>query len=133
MRLQYHWRWLLTFASIALAVGCGVPLLPPEPDVPPIVDPQPKPVTNAAYIYVLEESAERTVDTALLLADPWWQSSGIEFRVFDKDVPEAKDVAKAANGITLPAIVITDGDGRVLHKGKLPSTIDAIKSLVGSK
>lgn len=57
MRLPYRWRWLLAFASIAFAVvGCGVPLLPPEPDVPPIVEPDITPITSGAKVLIVYES-----------------------------------------------------------------------------
>lgn len=128
MRLPYRWRWLLAFAAIAITCGCDA-LIPPLPDVPPIVEPVPS--GKVAWVLVVEETAERTPEVAAVLLDPWWKSSGIKFRIYDKDMPEAADAVKAVGAIKLPAVVITDKAGNVLRKGELPRTIDAVRRFVG--
>lgn len=125
---------VMLIALLALLTGCDA-LIPPQPlpvplPVPPIVDPQPVPIGKVATIYVLEETAERTPELAILLADEWWHSSGIAFQILDKDLPEAAPVVKAVGSIKLPAIVLTDASNKLIYRGELPKDISGVKALI---
>lgn len=125
-------QWVVIGCLLIAICGCDVsPLFPPVPR-PPIVDPV-TPITDAAWVLVLEESSDRTPEMAALLADPWWHSSGVKFRVYDKDSADAADVVKAVGNTPLPALLIVDPKGKRLHVGKLPASIDGIKALIGGK
>lgn len=125
-----------TLLLALLLTGCDA--LFPQPPAPQPVDPiivvdPVAPVTGAAWIHVVEESSQRTPQLINLLRDPWWQSGVIQWRVWDQHADGIGDVLDAVKGVTLPAIVITDGEGGVLHAGQMPASIDGVKKLVGAK
>jgi hypothetical protein len=105
----------------------------PQPVDPIVVVDPVNPVTGAAWIHVVEESSQRTPQLIKLLRDPWWQAGAIQWRVWDKDAEGIGDVLDAVKNVKLPAIVITDKDGDVLHAGQMPVSIDGVKKLVGAK
>ncbi len=134
MAIPFHMRWILSLVALLISFGClPQPVPQPQPDVTPIVDPQPVPIGNVAAIYVIEETSERTPEIAAVLLDPWWVSSGIKFGIYDKDVPEVASVVQAVSGIKLPAIVCVDRDRKVLYRGELPTSIEGVKKLAGAK
>lgn len=127
MNKLLHVGFIAAGLSIAALIGCeGFPPLPPQP---PIVDP--KPVTGAATVYVVEESANRTPAIAKLRNDSWWRSGSVELRWYDRDAEGIESLLEKIGDTALPAIVIVDKDGNVLHVGELPATIDGVKKLVG--
>lgn len=127
--------------SLLLALiltGCDAlfpqpPAPAPQPVDPIIVVDPVTPVTGAAWIHVVEESSHRNSQLIKLLRDPWWQTGAIQWRVWDKDADGIGDLLDAVKGVTLPAIVITDKDGDVLHAGEVPVSIEGVKKLVGAK
>ncbi len=121
---------LIAGACLAAVIGCEIPL-PPVPNPPPIVDPDVKPITGAAWVYVVEESADRTVELGLLIDDPWWHQQTFKCLKVDKDAEGIGDVIKAVGGTKLPAIVVTDASGKVVYSGELPRSIEAVKKLLG--
>lgn len=131
-------QWVVIGCLCVVALcGCNVPLPPappiPQPGPPPIVDPV-TPVNVDRWLIVLEETADRTAETSALLADPWWHNlpSGVRFRVYDRDQPEAADVVRAVGNAPLPALVIVDSRGKRLHAGTLPGSVAEIQKLIGA-
>jgi hypothetical protein len=118
---------LILLGLALLLSGCDV-LVPPV--VPPVVDPTPQPVGNVAWVIVVEETQARTPEIAAVLADEWWHSNGIKFRVYDKDSPDAAGAVKAVGTIPLPALLLLNKDSKVLKVTRLPSSIDGVKALV---
>ncbi len=121
-----------------LLTGCDAlfpqpPAPAPQPLDPIIVVDPVTPVTGAAWIHVVEESSRRNSQLIKLLRDPWWKSGAIQWRVWDQNAEGIGDVLQAVEGVKLPAIVITDKDGDVLHAGPMPASIDGVKKLVGVK
>ena len=123
-----HLRWLALLALF----GCSEQLFPtpvPQPQPTPIVDPQPVPIGDVAFLYVLEESSQRTPEIAAVLLDQWWHDCKIPYRMFDKDAEGIEDIVKAVGSTTLPAIVVVPKTGKPVVKA-LPATIDGVKELV---
>ena len=118
-------RWLLALVLIGTTTGCDALFPTPKP---PIVVPVPSGAVQ--WVYVLEETQQRTPEIAAVLADPFWTESGIKFRVFDRDVPDAKDIVDTVGAIALPAVVLADATGRVLYRGPLPLRIEDLKTLI---
>lgn len=116
---------------------------PPPPDPKPEPNPNPKPDPKPAepqevWVIVVEETAQRTVDTAKVLNDTkFWNglvARGHRFRLFDKDAPEAAGFASQMP--SLPGVLVMAKDGKKLYAGKLPKTVaeleDTLKK-VGAK
>ncbi len=122
---------LIAGACLAAVIGCEIPL-PPVPNPPPIVDPDVKPITDAAWVYVIEETADRTVESGLLIDDPWWHQQKFKCLKFDKDAEGIEDVKKAVGNTNLPAIVVTDRDAKPIYVGELPKSIEAAKKMFGT-
>lgn len=121
-----HIRWLLLLALL----GCSEQLFPkPVPQPTPIVVPQPVPIGDVAFIYVLEESSQRTPEIANVLLDPWWHDCKIPYRMFDKDAEGIEDVVNVVGSTPLPAIVVVPKSGKPVVR-TLPATIDGVKELV---
>lgn len=129
-------RWLdkigvddrfLAFVFALLLVGCSLPL-------PPIPQPQPNPptpivVTTEATIVVIEETAERSFDTASVLGDiTFWTSLGVKFRLYDDDSPDAAKYLPLVK--ERPGMIVLDKDGKTKWSGPLPKTTDEIRKLV---
>lgn len=100
---------------------------PPDP---------PAPTGKVAWVIVVEESAERTVQTARILGDlGFWRSviaKGVGWHVYDKDDPVAvsngylPDAQKAG----FPAMLLMNDKGKILKAMKLPaSTADVLKEI----
>ena len=119
-----------------LAVNSGKAPQPPPDDGK--TDPAPKQVI--AWAIVVEETSQRTADTAKVLGDlAYWQSlkaKGVDWRFYDKDSPDAKlrnfDTFGAEVG--LPAVLFLAADGKKVGGFKLPKTtaeIDAKMKEIG--
>ena len=107
-------------------VDSGMAPQPPPDDGK--VDPKPK--QAVAWVVVVEETSQRTADTAKVLGDlAYWQSllkrtPAVEWRFYDKDSADAKlrnfDVFGAEIG--LPAVLFLAADGKKIGGFKLPKT-----------
>jgi len=108
--------------------------VPPAPPVPIPVPPVPIPVPVAdLWGVVVEESAERTPQQAIVLTAPEVRDSLKQFRVLDKDTTVATDMQPyldRAKGDVLPVLFLVDGSGKVHFEGPLPATLDAMKALI---
>lgn len=119
---------LSEFATCVITVGGPSP--PPTPPPPP-------PSQKVAWVIVVEETAERTPQTARVLGDlPFWSRLGVPWRVYDKDDPVVKTnrydvVAGKAGG--LPAMLLLSDVGDVLKAIKLPATTDEVRKEVVGK
>jgi hypothetical protein len=119
---------LSDFAACVITVGSPAPPPPPPP---------PTPSQKVAWVIVVEETAERTPQTARVLGDlPFWARLGVPRRVYDKDDPAVKtnryDVAAGKAG-GLPAMLLLSEAGDVLKSIKLPATVDEVRKEVGGK
>jgi len=115
---------LSDFAVCVITVG--VPAPPPPP---------PPPSQKVAWVIVVEETAERTPQTARVLGDlAFWVRLGVPWRVYDKDDPVVKsnhyDVTAGRAG-GLPAMLLLSDAGDVLKAIKLPATTDEVRKEVG--
>lgn len=87
-----------------LKVVTDGPRPPPEPDPKPISD-------RVFWVVTVEESADRTPDTAKVLGDlKYWQSVGTvhKWRHYDRDSEQGKGYAAKAKekNVTLPALLL---------------------------
>lgn len=106
-------------ASTVVVDGNLAPQPPPDDGKK---DPAPAPKQVIAWVVVVEETQQRTADTAKVLGDlAYWQSlakrdPAISFRHYDKDSPDAKlrnfDTFGAEVG--LPAVLFLAADGKVI-------------------
>lgn len=108
-----------------ISVGGARP--PPVP-----VPPGPTPKGEAAWVIVVEETAQRTAATAKLLTDlKYWNgltAKGHQWRHYDKD---ARDIpAGYYQGDPLPIMLIVSKDGKQLYRGPLPATAAEITATV---
>lgn len=128
-------RGCLTSLMFALLLGC-LPIIDPTPlpiDVVPIVTP----VAGDVFLIVVEETAERTAETAAVLngSSEWWHklgSRGVSYRWIDDDTPGAEKFAAAVK--ERPGFVLMDSSGKRLKTGPLPKTtaeLDQILKGVG--
>jgi len=135
---------VLPIALAVSVVGCGVPWLPPEPDVPPIVDPDITPIVSGTKVLIVYESAANnsretlnTLNSTELLS---LLNSKAEWRKWDKTSIDASGLGDedqewraiwskvSASLGELPKIVIVrNGKATVLP---LPSTEKATIELV---
>ena len=113
------------------------PRPPPIPDPKP--QPKPEPLAGVAWAVILEESAQRTPEIAAVLGDlKYWQglkAKGIDWRVYDKDSPDAKSKGflEFAAPVGLPALLLMDATGKVLRGVKLPATTAGVDAILGAK
>lgn len=113
----------------------------PEPDPDPDPDPEPLPPSEL-WAFVIEESANRTPEQAIVIASPEIRSMFSEgcFRVVDPlvdgaQVPVSADVKPYAERAVLqkekwPMLFLVDTDGKVRYEGPLPATVEEMKTLV---
>lgn len=130
-----HQLWESTFT-----IGEGVD---PPPDDDDDIDTPPVPITTVpAMVLVVEESSQRTAETAILLADAsYWATvvdRGMRWRVYDIDSlgPTQAAWSTAAKTAGLPAMLIVDASNTVIAAAKLPATktdIDAAIKKAGGK
>ena len=128
-------RVCLSSLLFAILLGC-LPNFPPVPlpiDVVPIVTP----VAGDVFLIVVEETAERTAETAAVLngSSEWWHSlgtRGVSYRWYDDDTVGAEKFA--ADVKERPGFVLMDSTGKRLKTGSLPKTtaeLDQILKGVG--
>lgn len=138
--LKRHWQLaLLTIVNGVLplalaavsvfAIGCDIPLIPPLPEPPVIVDPDVKPINGVAWSIVLYESADMTGNLSLLKADPYWDPS--KSRWYDVDSKDAASSVAVTQGIKRPTLLLIDATGKKLWAGELPMDIEQIKKRIG--
>jgi len=112
----------------------------PDPEPEPEPKPQPKPDDNplksAAWLIVVEETAQRTPETAKVLGDlNYWEgleTKGFKRKFYDKDSAEAKakNYPAMVAGTDLPALLVLDASGKKLTAVKLPKSTAEIDSLL---
>ena len=124
-------RGCLTSLLFALLLGC-LPIIDPVPqpiDVVPIVTP----VAGDVFLIVVEETAERTAETANTLngSSEWWHklgTRGVSYRWYDDDTPGAEKFASAVK--ERPGFVLMDSSGKRLKTGPLPKTTGEIDQIL---
>ena len=135
MRTPIIKRGCLTSLLFAILLGC-LPIIDPVPlpiDVVPIVTP----VAGDVFLIVVEETAERTAETAAVLngSSEWWHklgSRGVSYRWLDDDTAGAEKFSAAVK--ERPGFVLMDSTGKRLKTGSLPKTtaeLDQILKGVG--
>lgn len=89
--------------------------------------PTPRPTVLRAII--VEESADRTPDLAVVLASMEVRGLFEEFRLIDPDTPS--DLQQYVDRTTsLPTLFIVDPDNKIWYEGEVPLTVQAWRSLV---
>jgi len=139
---------VLPIALAVSVVGCGVPWLPPEPDVPPIVDPDITPIVSGTKVLIVYESDANnsretlnTLNSTELLSllnskAEWrkWDKTSIDASGLEDEEREWREIwAKTSTALgQLPKIVIVRDGKAGIHP--LPSTeaaaIEFIKKAV---
>lgn len=120
--------------TLDVEAGQG-PIPPPLPDPKPKPDPKPDPkpepakVEKAWVVVVEDAAAARTVETAKVLNDPFWQAlrPKHDWRHYPSDSKTAIDngYAERAKGVGYPAVLILDAkDGDLLRAFKLATVAD---------
>lgn len=112
----------------------------PGPDPKPEPEPEPKPVASKLSIAVIEDTLNRSADTAIVLSalDVWngFRDAGHVWYFYDQKTGEArgKRAKQDAGQTPLPAIVIRDAGAadKVLHVGPLPKTVAELQTLIKS-
>jgi len=97
---------------------------------------KPTPVVkkDVAWVIVIEETAERTPESALVMTDlDWWtslSSRGITWRHYDDDSEEAKEYLQAVGSTKLPAVLLLETDGSVISTFTLPNSKELLDSSI---
>lgn len=85
------------------------------------------------WFVIIEESSERTGETANIIADSalWAEAKtlGIQYRVYDRDLPDAAPYRATADAAGLPAYLFISSD-KLLRSGRLPSNRDAVRKIL---
>lgn len=126
--------------TVVVGDGKDTPI-PPSPGPQPTPPVPPSPALDApVWIFLVEETAERTPALSLILQDvKFWnglEGKGYKFRPYDKDSSEAKkrglDSIKDKDGRTLvyPYLVIADKNGSVVSAHPVPASTAAITPLL---
>lgn len=136
---------LLLLLMIGLFVGgCDYsPLFPPvpqpQPDVPPIVDPQPVPISSTLRVLIVEEGQRRDRllpdQVEIFTSAPfraWLAERNAELRVWDQDVDASRDSAEframlAMKRESLPWLVVV---GKRQFSGPLPQTLAETQAVI---
>lgn len=112
--------------------------VPPGPEpVPPKPDPAPQPVAKTVSIAIVEDTMNRTPETAIMLNQlvSWseYQDAGHQYRLYDHTTSEPRGkLAVQELGVGVSGIVVRDrATSKVIHKGAIPATFEELKSLVG--
>lgn len=114
--------------SHTVKVGKG-----PDPEPDPDPDPKPDPKPDGPYwVIVLEETGERTPETAKILADTAFLKSltdaGHKWRTYDEDHADAKSFAALTTH--RPALIVLTLSGEVVHTVPMPKTAAEITELL---
>lgn len=85
-----------------------------------------------AWMIVIEESSDRDLDLAILLQNKKFTDSlkdrEINYRVYDKDQPEAKSYLKHVDGY--PSVVFVTPDGKLVKKARAPKNATEANKLI---
>ena len=105
----------------------------PAPPIPP--DPPGPAKGKVAWLIVIEETSQRTPETAKVLADiAGWNSLGPKWRFYDIDDAYAKTAgykrtADKAN-VALPALLLISDKGDAITAVPLPKTVADVKAKI---
>lgn len=84
------------------------------------------------WIVIIEESSERSPETAILLANKTWRDSletrKINWRIYDKDQAEAERYSSIIN--SLPCVIFITPDGKVVNQSPLPADAKSFDKLI---
>lgn len=118
-------RWLLTCVLVSI-LGCELPFpVPPQPQP----GPNPPFVVADATLIVIEETADRTPETATVLGDiGFWSGLGVRWRFYDQDSADA--VVYLSMVAQRPGLIVLDKAGKKVWSGPLPKTTDEVRKLV---
>lgn len=111
----------------------------PTPDPKPDPKPEPKPVPPPVELwgFVVEESADRTPQQAIVMGSPEVRKAFPQrFRIFDKDLEVdalLKPYQERSVGKSLPMLFLTGPDGTLFYEGPLPATVADMLKLVAEK
>lgn len=124
------------YSQCVLKIGKGAEPVPPKPDPVPPVDTYTAPV----YVFIVEETAQRTPETSRLITDvKYWndlETKGYKMRPYDKDSADAKrmnlDTVKDNTGksVPLPYMVVADNVGKVINVYPLPTDTARLTALL---
>lgn len=108
------------------------PPLPPNPDPTPI---PPAPVQGPGWAIIVEETANRTTQQAIVLSpSATWKAAieakGHHWRIYDKDEsdPIKKGFVVAATKVGLPALLVVSNTGKLIDTVPLPSSSEGIEA-----
>lgn len=108
----------------------------PKPDPKPDPKPAPPPVPTELWAIIVEETAQRTPQQAIVLASPKVRAMFKGVRVCDpvpgpvpNELKPYTDRVDAAN-LKKPVLFLTDLKGTIFFEGPLPETIPAVEALV---
>lgn len=111
---------------------------PPPPGPGPEPEPGPQPVVKNVSIAIIEDTMNRSPDTAILMNQlvAWAEfvDSGNDWRAYDLTTGElrGKRAITDLNGPSPGIVIYEHGTLKVLHRGLLPATFAELKALVGS-
>lgn len=117
-----------------LDVDDGTPApIPPKPDPPTPTPPKPEPKpADSLWVIVIEESGQRTADTAKVIGDEAWKAGlltrGHKYRLYDQDSPGGQKYGVAVK--ERPGLLLLDKDGDWHFAGPLPKTTAEIDILI---
>lgn len=123
--------------TITLLVPCGCDVLFPVVPIVPIPDPHvpvvPTPISGSLFVVVVEETGERTPETAGVLvgSSDFWHGlakRGVTYRWYDDDIGAGLEYGKATTH--RPGLLFVDKSGKVLKELALPRNVAEIDAIV---
>lgn len=115
--------WLMVIGGLALMVAPWIDQLA-IPFAGPIIK------QDGAWVIMIEETEERTPELAIVFnATKYWkelETRGLRYRWYDID----SDEASKYRGGPAPRLVIESKDGKQLHDGPMPMTIEGLDAIV---
>lgn len=85
------------------------------------------------WFVIIEESTDRNGETAGIIADAalWAEAkaAGIQYRIYDKDLPDAAPYKATAEAAGLPAYLFISNN-RLLRSGRLPASRDEVRKIL---
>lgn len=143
------WCWLvvitLALLLISSAAGCVQhhqcpPIPPPGPSPEPTPEPETPPLAarGIAYVVLIHEQKEITLEQAALLNDlAFWRglrARGIRYRFLDDDLAVARPYVRvlARAKVEEPALILMDAKGTVLSVAELPKDSAGVAALIES-
>lgn len=134
---------IVAIAGLFMPVGADGWKFPTPGPVPPFVEPIDSASTEGSWVIVVEQTEDRSLETAKLMRDIPYQQDlvkrGLKWHPYDYDEAGAEPYREVANSIGMPAVIILGGQGttppgKILAKFPLPSKdeLDAkIKEVTG--